>query len=206
VKDTFYRLPLEKKQNIIDNCIKEFGEYGYDKGSTDRIIKQSGISKGGLYEYIHSKEELFIYIVDYSYKTLYQYIKDNIKNRMGKAPKDILERFQLVSSIAIDFYLEHPKMIEFIVKTNLIQETELALKIEQLFMNQFLDVFGDIDTEGLRFDKEKSLGLLRWLLLKTRNDFLSQLLSKNDVDLVKKAYFENWDFFIEVLKNGIYRK
>jgi TetR/AcrR family transcriptional regulator len=206
VKDTFYRLPDEKKQKIIDSCIQEFGEHGYDNGSTDRIIQKSGISKGGLYEYIHSKEELFLYIVDYSYKSLYLYIKENIRKNYQTAPADILDLFQLVSSIAIEFYLEHPKMIEFIVKANLIQRPVLADKIEKLFLNQFLDVFGDIDTENLRFSKEQSLGLLRWLLLKTRNDFLTQLISKNDVEQVKKAYFENWDFFIKVLQDGIYRK
>ena len=51
MKRTFENLPVEKKERILQACIHEFGEHGYDGSSVDRVIKRAGISKGGLYEY-----------------------------------------------------------------------------------------------------------------------------------------------------------
>lgn len=206
MKATFNRLPEEKRMRVIEGCIDEFGEYGYDKGSTDRIIKRCGISKGGLYEYTNSKEDLYLFIVDYCYTQLYDYINTEIRKKGKKIPEDILERFQLASGIAIEYYLSHPKVIEFIVKSNSITEPEMEKKVQSIFLKQFFDLFGNIKTDNLIFDKEHILDLLRWLLLKTRNDFLIEISKKRDPAEVKEAYFKDWEFFTEILRNGIYKK
>ncbi len=206
MKATFNRLPEEKKQRIIEACIDEFGEYGYDKGSTDRIIKRCGISKGGLYEYINSKEDLYLFIVEFCYTQLYNYLNNHMKKIGINFPEDILARFQLASSVAIDYYLNHPKVIEFIVKSNSITDKNLRNKVQNIFMKHFNFLFGDIITQNLRFDKNRILDLLQWLLLKTRNDFLTEISNDKNVDAVKKAYFNDWDFFVEILKEGIYKK
>lgn len=205
MKSTFFNLPETKRQKIIDSCISEFGKKGYDKGSTDGIIRRSGISKGGLYEYIDSKEDLYLFIVDYCYARLYDFIQDDLRKKGNHLPEDILERLRLVYTIAIDFYLAHPAVIEFIVKTNALTNRALVQKVQTIFQQRFTEVFGESDTSRLAFDKNKILDLLMWLLLKTRNDFLSEISMNKDLSTVKKAYFEDWDFFILVLKKGIYQ-
>lgn len=205
MKDTFFHLPKDKKNRIIESCVLEFAEFGYDKGSTDRIIKRADISKGGLYEYIESKAELYLYLVEHAYQQLYSYIQTGIARKKSGKPGDILERFQLVSSIAIDFYIEHPALIQFIVKIGAITNPELIGKAQAIFLKQFMDVFGDVDTETLQYDKGQILDLLRWLLIKTRNDFLTEIERNNDIEAVKKAYFDEWIFYLKVLKSGIYK-
>jgi TetR/AcrR family transcriptional regulator len=206
MKSTFHNLSIEKKTKIISSCIEEFGKHGYEKGSLDRIIKTANISKGGLYEYINSKEELYLFIVDYCYSSLYDFINDHTKKQNIKTPEDILDRFQITFSIAIDFYLNNPQIIEFIVKSNNIQDDILIGKVQSVFLDKFLNRFGDISTDNLNFSKEKILDLLRWLLLKTRNDFLSDISLLKNPEEVKKAYFKDWDFLLSVLRNGIYKR
>ena len=47
------------KNRIIANAITTFSNYGYDKSRMDDIAQSSGLSKGTIYLYFKSKEELF---------------------------------------------------------------------------------------------------------------------------------------------------
>jgi len=206
MKKTFERIPEEKREKIIQACIEEFGEQGYEKSSTDRIIRKAGISKGGLYEYISSKRELFLYIVEYSYRALYDYLRKRIREEQIDLPEDILERFRLVSSLAIDFYLAHPRFVSLINRTHQLADKPLSDEVNSFFTSQFLDLFGNTDETRLRYPKERLLDLLSWLLLKTRYDFLTEMENNQDIQVIHDRYLQNWDFYISVLTGGIYRE
>ena len=204
MKRTFNHLSDDKKEQIINACIVEFGSRGYEKTTTDAIIKRIGISKGGLYEYISSKRELFLYIVEYTYIRLYDYLRGRIKQSNGSLPADILDRVRVVSGYAIDFYIDHPEFISFIVRTYYVADDDLSNQVENIFTRQYLDLFGDITSESLRFEKERIIEMLMWLLLKTRYYFLIELKSGKDVDTIRKDYMDNWEFYISIMKEGIY--
>lgn len=206
MKATFIHLSESKRRLVIDSCVDEFGEHGYDQGSTDGIVKRSGISKGGLYEYTRSKEELFLFIVDYCYGHLYSFIKDKVRKKGQRMPKDILERMKRVSSVAIDYYIGHPKEIQVIVKAGKLEDPVMSEKVQKIFLKHFLDVFGDFDNENIRYSRKGLLDLLRWMLAKTRNDFLAEAAVTGDVVKVKKAYFDSWELIIGVFSNGIYKQ
>ncbi|OQY31425.1 MAG: hypothetical protein B6241_14110 [Spirochaetaceae bacterium 4572_59] len=206
MKETFARIPAEKREKIIQACIDEFAEFGYEKSSTDRIIKKAGISKGGLYEYISTKKELFLYIVEYSYTQLYDYLRERIKAEGLALPSDILDRNRLVSRLAIIFYLAHPRFISLINKTYHMGNREMEEQIHSCFASQFLDIFGDVELSGLNYPKEKILDLLSWLLHRTRQEFLQELEQNPNVQEVHDNYLKNWDFYHSVLAEGIYKK
>lgn len=52
-----------KKDIIADAALSCFLASGYGATSVDEIAKASGMSKGGIYWYFRSKEEIFIYLV-----------------------------------------------------------------------------------------------------------------------------------------------
>lgn len=205
MKPAFFNIPEVKREIIINACIDEFASHGYEKSSTDRIIKAAGISKGGLYEYIAAKEELFIFITEHTYKELYSFIRAGLKKEGEELPEDILERFKLVSSIAIDFYVKNPEYVRFIANTYRINDQSLEDKIKKIFMKQFLIVFGSIRGDTLRYDRERLIDLLIWLLAKTRDDFLHALKKNKNIKKLKSTYNDNWDFYLSVLKTGIYK-
>lgn len=205
MKRAFFNIADAKRDGIIAACIQEFGTYGYEKSSTDRIIKSAGISKGGLYEYINTKEELYIYITEFCYKALYSHIRDNLKKYKEGIPSDILERFRMVSIIAIDFYIKNPDYIKFIISSSRVSEQALEEKIKKIFMRQFLSIFGTISGDNLRYDREKLIDMLIWLLAKTRDDFVHSMEKNSNTRRLKKTYMDNWDFYLSVLKTGIYK-
>jgi TetR/AcrR family transcriptional regulator len=205
VKDTFERLPAEKKTRILEACVEEFGERGYEGGSTDRVCRASGISKGGLYEYIDAKEELFLLAISRVYESLYDFIRDRLKRTRRGAPTDVLDRFLRVSEIAIEFYLDHPPYIRLIQKANAVADEGLKPKVDLIFRQSFMTVFGGLSGVGLRFPPEQVIDLMAWLLLKTRDDFLSGYGRGESPSVLKKAYLKEWAFYIDALRKGIYR-
>jgi AcrR family transcriptional regulator len=63
-KDTFFNLPEEKRELIIDVALTEFSQYPYDKASISRIVDKAGIAKGSMYQYFENKKDLFKYLID----------------------------------------------------------------------------------------------------------------------------------------------
>ncbi len=204
MKSTFDNLSENKKQRVIDACIKEFGEFGYAASSMDGIIKRAGISKGGLYGYVSSKRELFLYIVDYAYSGLYKYLKDQIDADKEALQPDLLERLKYVSENAIDFYIDHTEFIYLIVRTSNIPDESLAKEIKNIFNKNFIGLFGDTDDTKLCYPKQQVLELAMWLLQKTRLDFLSEIKLEKDPSVIKRDYMLNWDFYLGIMRSGIY--
>jgi TetR/AcrR family transcriptional regulator len=204
VKSTFDNLSEKKKQRVITACIEEFSEHGYDSSSMDGIIRRAGISKGGLYQYVSSKEELFTFIVDYTYSSLYTYLKKRVAEEIYVLPSDLLDRLKHVSELAIDFYIDHPKFVYLIARTANLANERIAIGVQEIFRRHFLELFGDADTSKLKYSKEKILELAMWLLLKTRFDFLNEIKTEKDPVKIKKDYMDNWAFYLGIMRDGIY--
>ena len=58
------------REKIIQSAIKNFSKHGYANTKMDDVAKQADVSKGTLYLYFTSKEELFYSICKYAEKSL----------------------------------------------------------------------------------------------------------------------------------------
>jgi TetR/AcrR family transcriptional regulator len=202
MKDTFFNLNEEKQKRIVDATLEEFALSGYEKTSLDAIVRRAGISKGGLYEYIESKDDLFRYALEYSYASL----NAHIRAAAGDAPMpaDPLERTRFISSIAVEFYIEYPKCIYFIVRSSQVDQTDIRHRVESVFDSYFASLYDTADFSGMTGERERVLQLLKWLLIKTRNDFSVNLRSTGRASLCRDAYLQEWDFFLTSLADGLY--
>ena len=203
MKATFYNLDEDKRRRVESAAMEEFGTYGYERGSTDRIIRKSGISKGGLYEYIESKEDLFLHVVELAYGALYDSIAGRLRAE-GGPPADLLRRVMAASTAALDFYLANPVNVRLIASLATLNDPDARLRTELIFGEHFLKLFGDADFSAIRFDREKTLDLVRWLLVKTRNDFIADLEAFGNRETVSATYLADWEFILSVLSDGIY--
>lgn len=212
MKETFYNLDEDKRRRIEAAALDEFGRNGYDRGSTDRIIRRGLISKGGLYEYIASKEDLFLHTVELAYGALYDHIHAGLRAH-GGPPPDILKRVRAASEQALSFYLNNPSIVRLIASIARIGDPDVKTNAERIFDDRFIDLFGDSDFSSVRFDRDRILDLLRWMLIKTRNDFIaelerfdgeSELTVVDAAGDVSAAYLADWDFILSVLSDGIY--
>jgi TetR/AcrR family transcriptional regulator len=62
-QQTFFNLPEEKRQQILQVAIEEFSENDYDNVSISRMVARAGIAKGSFYQYFADKEDLYAYLL-----------------------------------------------------------------------------------------------------------------------------------------------
>jgi AcrR family transcriptional regulator len=62
-KQTFYNLPEEKRERLIDAAIDEFTIHSLREASITNIIKQAEIPRGSFYQYFEDLDDLFFYLI-----------------------------------------------------------------------------------------------------------------------------------------------
>ncbi len=205
MKNAFLKLPPEKREAIEKAACAEFGANDFDAASLDRIVAAAGISKGGLYEYIASKEDLYLHCMEAAWTRLYRHINEAVASAGEPLPADILERFACVSKIAIEWYLDNPLLLALIVRIARLPRDGLAAQASKVFERHFAGVFSDLDASRLAYPQAQLVELIKWLLAKTRRDVLFEIAAGKPADAVRAAYLAEWDFVCSVLKRGIYR-
>jgi len=110
-KQTFLNLPEEKRNNIIHAAIEEFAEYGLENASTNRIVANSGISKGSFYQYFEDKQDVFMYLLTVLEHEKMEYFK-------GKHPPstnmDTFQYFRWMIKTGMEFNTSHPLLTQAI--------------------------------------------------------------------------------------------
>jgi len=76
----------EVRGRIVSFAFEEFCKYGFQNASLRRIAEDAGVTKGNIYTYFASKDELFREIV----LPAYNYLKATIKPHKQKDPLDWL--------------------------------------------------------------------------------------------------------------------
>ena len=70
----------EVRESIVSSALKEFSEYGFQKASLRRIAEKAGVTKGNIYTYFASKDELFRELM----LPAYNYLKATIRSHKEK--------------------------------------------------------------------------------------------------------------------------
>ena len=63
-KETFFRLPAEKREAILLAIRQELRRVSFDQLSVNRIIREAGIPRGSFYQYFEDREDLLVYVLE----------------------------------------------------------------------------------------------------------------------------------------------
>ncbi len=110
---TFNNLPLEKREAIIRETVREFAASGYQKASLNIIVKNLGIAKGSLYQYFRNKEALFCFVFEEFTHLVKQTVKDGIGQERSA---DFFDRVKQVMLAAITFVDRYPDYFQIYLK------------------------------------------------------------------------------------------
>jgi len=66
----FEKLSLEKRERLLDIAAQEFGRYGFEDASVNRILERVQMSKGAAYYYFEDKADLFFTVVQHASERL----------------------------------------------------------------------------------------------------------------------------------------
>lgn len=202
----FYELHNEKRQTIISVGIAEFAKHGYTDSSTNRIVKNCGISKGSLFKYFESKEELYFYLLDCVTRELVSSL-DNMRDSL---PGDLFERVIKYSELEFSWYIQNPEKYNFIMKAFSKNDKDIYRKTKARYhyasQEIYSDLLADIDSAQFKWNKQKTNHVLKWFLQGFNEEFISktevQSGISSEIDALKNEYVRSLTDYMEILKQG----
>lgn len=106
---TFFNLPEEKRQKLIECALEEFAASEYDSASISQIVARAGIAKGSLYQYFTDKRELYGYLLDLAAA------KKGEMMAAAKPPRpdmSVFETLRWLLEVMLTFDLQHPRLAQ----------------------------------------------------------------------------------------------
>ena len=99
----FEEIRNDRKDQLMDAALHIFAEEGYHSASVSQIAKRAGVSKGLMYNYFHSKEEVLRALVVDLFEYAMKALKIEEDQTIDKA------RFKEIIELSIDIPLQEPQ-------------------------------------------------------------------------------------------------
>lgn len=93
----------QTRRRIMDGALAEFAQNGYAAGSLNSICAAQGISKGIIYHYFESKDDMYLACVEECFLELTEYLRGSLPHE-GTVETQLEEYF----SSRAEFFLSHP--------------------------------------------------------------------------------------------------
>lgn len=61
-KETFFKIADDKRERLLHEAAALFAECGFNKADVAELAARAGVSKGSIYNYFESKEDLYLYV------------------------------------------------------------------------------------------------------------------------------------------------
>lgn len=166
MNDKFFDLKKEKQDRMINAALKIFALNGYQKASTDDIVKEAGISKGLLFHYFGSKAGLYIFVYEYSAR----YMSMELQRAVSLRERDLFTLLSQVEDAKNVLLRNYPYMQKFLLTHEQIQDEEIRKQIGEytaLVPKAMEEVMGRADFDRLLPDVDRDF-LLRSMNYMTR--------------------------------------
>lgn len=193
---------FERREELINAALIEFGDYGYDQASLNNILKRAEISKGTFYYHFKNKEELYIYLYDILAKEKMDFFNKNIDPEDFN--KDIFTLLKIMSKVGMEFARYRPEIDRFSSSYLKDLNNPILDKIKEKYdykNNDYLDSFIDKAYERgeLREDlpREFIKNMANFLLTN-----LHEITKVIDID----EYATEVNYLIEFFKDGLGKK
>ena len=208
--DSFYSLEHEKQKHIIDAAMLEFGEKGFKHASTNAIVEKAGISKGMLFYYFGSKEELFDFIFDYTLEFWKAEYYQTFAESAGK-PGDFLERCKMLSELKRKLVTGSPVIVKFLEQIYMPDPEEQFKKhlgeAAELKEQTRRYIYDNIDYSLFRddIDPKDTAKYIKWLMDSYEADVTLKFKTGDyGADDLDKAW-EHYDAFTADLRKIFYK-
>ncbi|MGY5879876.1 MAG: TetR/AcrR family transcriptional regulator [Candidatus Thorarchaeota archaeon] len=174
----------QARQKIIEAGTKVFIQRGYYKTKMDDIAEAMGVSKGAIYQYFKSKEQLFSDVIEF----MMTFRKDEIMsiilsdNPMRIASAEFfstkIERALETRSIGLDLFLEAGR-----------NET-LRVKMAEMYEKSYQEFVGhieDLKNQGI-VKRDADVSIVWRGMVALRDGLISSVLSGADVSMATKTW------------------
>jgi len=144
-KQTFFNLPDEKRAQIMNAAINEFADHGLENSSTNRIVANSGISKGSFYQYFEDKQDVFDYIMTLLAEEKITFFADK---RPPNGNMDTFGYYRWLIKTGMEFNSTNPRLVQAVTR---------VLLIEGLYYGKEFEEYREQGTQALKAMIEQAI-------------------------------------------------
>ena len=201
----FFGLNPEKQQTIFTAGVSEFADCSYENSSTNRIVKKAGISKGSLFKYFPTKEDFYFFVLD----EITAELNSSLEAKRNTLSPDLFQRIIEYSVLEFSWYILYPEKSRMIVRAFTKSDTDIYRKTALRYDNREQDIYywflQDINTAQFRWNREKTIDIIKWFLKGFNDNFLTKIQKKTclDFERIENEYIKDLTEYIEILKAGI---
>lgn len=187
---------FERQRPLLDAALEEFSQRNFDQASINRILKNSGISKGVFYYHFNDKEALYLCLMEDTSQVKWEFITAELQDK-DMMSADIFEMFRLQACAGIRFAQHHPKHHQFARMLAKEKNPGIRAHIDAAFaQSEKLDVMIERAMQNGNFSPAYS------------KDFLTAVIGFlfahfDDVFPNERNAYENLDNYIAMMKNGL---
>ena len=95
----------QTRRRILESALAEFSEQGYGASSVNTISNGEGLSKGIIYHYFPTKDDLYLACVEECFQMLTGHLQSHT-NMVGQTAEERLEQYLRVR---LDFFEQNPQ-------------------------------------------------------------------------------------------------
>ncbi len=204
IYNKFFSLDTIKQERIINAALKEFAKNGYEKASTNEIIKEAEISKGSLFSYFNSKKELYLFLFDYVSKII-----DQIYAEVDLSETDFFERMRQIGLIKFKIMKQYPQAFDFLKSAPIENSPEVKGDIAAIGKRLIEAGMGmsykNIDFAKFRddMDIQKMMKIITWTIMSFSEEQRNKLGSYGDITI---DILDEWDEYFDMLKQCFYKR
>ena len=208
--EPFKKLHPEKRAYIIEVAMKEFASYGYTDASTNRIVKAAGIGKGMLFYYFKTKEQLYLYLLDYGLTKM----ETGLLDQVDLSVTDFIERIHQIAKQKLILFQESPHLMDFLATFMLQADQQLNIptdireRFQQLMSDGHQKMYQQIDQSLFKagIDAEKAMQLIEWSINGYQQMLTARLQAEDLTTLELSSYWDEFYQYLAVLKQAYYQE
>lgn len=129
------------KRKIVESALREFSKNGYRGCSVNDVCQNGGVSKGIVYHYFETKEELYLVCVEECFTLLAQFIGEDLIEWNGNTEEGLDEYFRRREL----FFYQNPKYKNIFTEAVVFPSTNLKEGIKEK-----ISLFEDLNKKILK--------------------------------------------------------
>lgn len=143
--ETFFNLPEEKRERILDIAVEEFAGKPYKVASISNIVREAEIAKGSFYQYFGDKKGLYRYLLELGVAE-----KLTLLNELSPPDPqiDIFGYMRWLFQATVHFEMRRPRLAEIAYRA-FVEEIPFPEMTEELMRRGSTQFFGQLISQGI---------------------------------------------------------
>lgn len=199
-KQTFIKLPIDKRETLIRAAIKEFSRAPLFEASISNIVKEAGIPRGSFYQYFEDKEDLYYFLLDEYSQRLRRRFISILKKQNGDLMETFIEAFGIML-INLQSIESRQFFRNAFLNMNYKAENTLTPDVnDEQLKTRLAEVVGLVDHNKLNITDEIELVHILKIMKAVTFQNLIQVFAK---DLSNDESLQNYILEVNLLKKGL---